>query len=77
MINQHAYPYTTLRDLSAALAEQIGLDREDVARAISNHRLLFCRYEDLHPQGEEFAALARAVWADLTQGAEYPFSGGA
>ena len=64
--------YTTITDLAADLAEVMGLDCADVRASISTHRSLFGRYEDIDADVKE--SIARAVWADVTAGAEYPWT---
>lgn len=57
--------FTTLRDLSAYLAERMGLDAAAVAEAISNHGNLFGNYGRI--PAAELAALSAAVWTDITR----------
>jgi len=64
--------YTTITDLAADLAETMGLDSYDVVVSIRCHRSLFGRFEDIDADEQE--AIARAVWADVTAGAEYPWT---
>ena len=64
--------YTTITDLAADLAETMGLDCADVLTAISANRSLFGRYEDIDAHVKE--SIAQAVWADVTAGAEYPWT---
>ncbi len=63
---------TTITSLAADLADSMGLDPSDVVAAIRTHRHLFSRYEDIST--EELEALSRAVWADVTHGAEWVWS---
>jgi len=63
--------YTTINDLAAAMAEQLGLDTDATRDAIRGRRAEFARFEDV--TGEAFDALARGVWADVTDGAAWPF----
>lgn len=65
----------TIEDLVGALCEALGFDtdaeREATEAAVRRHRVE--RYED-HAQGSAtFDALARAVWDDVTDGAEWVF----
>ena len=64
--------YTTITDLAADLAETMGLDCADVLTAISANRSLFGRYEDIDAHDQD--AISRAVWADVTANAEYPWN---
>lgn len=64
--------YATITDLAADLAETMGLDCADVLTAISANRSLFGRYEDIDAHDQD--AISRAVWADVTANAEYPWN---
>lgn len=64
-------PFTSADDLARQVAESLGLPRDAVAAAIAARRSSFGRYEDL-TQPELFA-LERAVWAAVTEDAEWPF----
>lgn len=64
----------TISDLTTAIAETLGLDDlAAVETAIREHRT--APYE-AHAEGTPAReALERAVWADVTDGAEWPFGG--
>jgi hypothetical protein len=62
----------TINTFAADLSETMGLNPSDVIDAIRTHRHLFSRYEDMST--EELEALSRAVWADVTHGAEWVWS---
>jgi len=61
--------FTTITDLSEALADTMQLDVAAVRWALWAHRALWGRYEDITPV--QYAALSAAVWADVT-GEPYP-----
>ena len=63
--------YTTIRDISNALAQSLGLQLDETEAAIRIHGALFSGY-GLIPN-REIAALSRAVFETVT-GAEYPES---
>lgn len=66
---------TTITDLIATVTEDLGLPEhytdEQIADAVRRHRE---EPYEAHSEGSEaLEALERAVWADLTNGAEYPW----
>lgn len=62
---------TTIRDLASEMADEMGLERAQVEAAIAAHRTE--RIEDHEAGSEARDTLARAVWADVTNGAEWPW----
>ncbi|HEY5658343.1 MAG TPA: hypothetical protein VIY27_11205 [Myxococcota bacterium] len=62
----------TIADLTASLADELGLDDIEAAEAAVRANRVG-RYEDHRDGSPEREALSRAVWADVTGGAEWPF----
>lgn len=71
MMNTPESGFSTLDDLAAYMSDCLGLDSDDVRRAIVERRATIGRFEEIC--GDAYEELEGLVWDDVTEGAEWPF----
>lgn len=71
MMNTRESGFCSLNDLVAYMSDSLGLDSDDVRRAIEGRRAAIGRLNDL--TGDAYEGLEKFVWDDVTGRAEWPF----